>query len=139
MTARDKVHQAFINALLTDGWDITHDPFPLTYGDQQLYVDVGAEKGAIGAEKGEQKIAVEIKSFLNRSAVHDLQDALGQYEMYRLVLSDNDPERILFLAVPERVYEGYLKHSFGQFILTGAKVKIIVFNERKEVIIKWIN
>ena len=139
MTARDKVHQAFINALVADGWSITHDPFPLTYGDQQLYVDVGAEKGAIGAEKGEQKIAVEIKSFLNRSAVQDLQDALGQYEMYRLVLGDNDPERILFLAVPERVYESYLKYSFGQFILNGASIKVIVFNERKEVIIKWIS
>ena len=59
--------------------------------------------------------------------------------MYRLVLGDNDPERILFLAVPERVYEGYLKYSFGQFIITGAAVKAIVFNERKEVIIKWIS
>ncbi|MEM7125617.1 MAG: element excision factor XisH family protein [Chloroflexota bacterium] len=36
--------------------------------------------------KEAQKIAVEIKSSLNDSAVYDLENAVGQYNIYREVL-----------------------------------------------------
>jgi hypothetical protein len=112
MPTRDKVHQALVNALKADGWEITHDPLPLSYDDQDVYVDVGAERSPIAAERAGQKIAAEIKSFLSRSAVYDFENALGQYEIYRLLLRLREPERELYLAVPERAYRSFLARPF---------------------------
>ncbi|MBI2807952.1 MAG: hypothetical protein HYX68_23455 [Planctomycetes bacterium] len=66
MPARDLYHQAVKNALVKDGWTITHDPFHLPSAGKHLYVDLGAEQ-LLGAERAAEKIAVEIKSFLGSS------------------------------------------------------------------------
>lgn len=57
---------------IADGWQITDDPLLLTYGGRSLYVDIGAERIIIGAEREGQKIAVEVKSFLSPSPMRDL-------------------------------------------------------------------
>ena len=74
--ARDVFHNAVRRALETDGWTITHDPLVVPFGDHNLFVDLGAER-MLAAEKADRKIAVEIKSFLSRSPVEDLERALG--------------------------------------------------------------
>jgi hypothetical protein len=48
----------------------------LAIGERDLYVDLGAEKLLI-ADRGSQKIAVEVKSFISPSPVKDLENALG--------------------------------------------------------------
>ncbi|AFY35937.1 element excision factor XisH family protein [Calothrix sp. PCC 7507] len=69
MPAKDLYHNAVIQALVADGWTITNDPLYLAYGGRELYIDIGAEKVTIAAQRGNEKIAVEIKSFLNPSPV----------------------------------------------------------------------
>ena len=61
--ARDKYHNVVRRALEKDGWTITHDPLRYKIGSRKIEVDLGAEQ-LIGAEKGTEKIAVEIKSFI---------------------------------------------------------------------------
>jgi hypothetical protein len=78
MSARDIYHNSVKNALVKDGWKITHDPLILKWGLKDLYVDLGAEQ-LVAAEKAGQKIAVEIKSFVSPSEVEDLKNALGQF------------------------------------------------------------
>ncbi|MBP0015960.1 MAG: hypothetical protein J7647_00195 [Cyanobacteria bacterium SBLK] len=70
MSARDAFHQIVRTALDKDGWKITHDPYPLQAGSLNLAIDLGAEK-IIAAERANQKIAVEIKSFLGASKISD--------------------------------------------------------------------
>jgi len=98
MPAHDLYHNAVRNALIKDGWTITDDPFRLSYGGEDVYVDLGAEK-VFAAEKNGRKIVVEIKSFLGHSEVKDLHDALGQYVMYRDIMLANVMARTLYLAV----------------------------------------
>jgi hypothetical protein len=86
MPAKDIYHATVIQALIADGWTITDDSFHIAYGGRELYIDIGAQKVTIAAERGNKKIAVEIKSFLNPSPVSDLQEAVGYYEIYRTVL-----------------------------------------------------
>ena len=76
MAAQDKFHAAVKRALIKEAWTITHDPLSLQFGIVDLYVDLGAEK-LIAAQKGTQKIAVEIKSFLSPSPVSEYHAALG--------------------------------------------------------------
>jgi hypothetical protein len=63
MAARDLFHQAVRAALEKEGWTITHDPLAIPYGATTLYIDLGAER-LLAAERGNERIAVEIKSYL---------------------------------------------------------------------------
>jgi hypothetical protein len=74
MPARDIYHDQVKNALIKDGWTITHDPFVLKWGWKDLFVDVGAER-LLTAEKGAQTIAVEVKSFTGPSDMVELERA----------------------------------------------------------------
>jgi hypothetical protein len=138
MSARNLYHDAVVDALVADGWTITDDPLRLSYGGKDVFVDLAAEQGAIGAEKGGRRIAVEIHSFLLPSPVRDPQEAVGQYEIYRAVLGRMQPDRVLYLAIPQRVHEGLLAERFGQLIVESVKLRIIVFDHQLRSIVKWI-
>ncbi len=139
MPARDRCHEAVVKALMADGWTITDDPLRLIYGGEKLYVDLGAERNAIAAEKGGAKIAVEIKSFLSRSVMQDLEEALGQFRLYLIVMAETEPDRVLYLAVPNRVYEGLFCERLGQLILKkDDNLRLIVFDEEQERIVTWV-
>ena len=78
MPSLDIYHDLVKAALQTEGWKITHDPYPLNAGGTELYVDLGAEK-IIAASKQNKKIAVEVKSFSGKSQITEFYAALGQY------------------------------------------------------------
>lgn len=137
MSARDIYHKTVVNALIKDGWVITDDPLVLSFGNKDVYVDVGAEF-PIGAERGGRKIAVEIKSFISPSDVRDLEIAVGQYNLYRDILSETEPERIPYLAVPLHAYKGIFTDPLGQLVLKRQQMNLIVFAGAEEQIIQWI-
>lgn len=139
MPAKNIYHDAILHALTADGWTITHDPLTISYGGRDLFVDLGAERPIVGAEKGERRIAVEIQSFLNPSPVRDLQEAVGQFGVYRAVLAEIEPDRSLYLAVPHRVYETILSERFGQLIIDRLRLQILVFDNRQKKVIQWIS
>jgi len=125
MPARNIYHDAVVRALIAEGWTITHDPLTLSYGGKDLFVDLGAERVTLAAEKTGQRIAVEIQSFLSPSPVRDLQEAIGQYEIYRAILAETEPERLLFLAAPLRIYENLLSERFGQLIISRLQLRLL--------------
>ena len=134
--ARDKFHQIVRLALEADGWEITHDPYPLQLTRRKLGVDLGAEK-IIAASKESEKIAVEIKSFLNDSFLYDFHEALGQYLVYQPFLERKEPTRMLFLAVSLLVYEEYFLDEDIQFLCEQYNMKVVVFDQHKEQIVLW--
>jgi len=138
VSARNIYHDAVVRALVADGWTITDDPYRIQYGGRDTFVDLGAERNVVGAQRGHQKIAVEIQSFLSPSPVRDLQEAVGQYEVYRLLLAESEPDRALYLAAPFRVYDGILTERFGQLVVSGLKLRLLVFDHQKERVLRWI-
>lgn len=136
--AKDKIHETVKNALIKDGWKITHDPFPLTFARKTVFVDLGAEK-LFGAEKDGEKIAVEIKSFIGQSPMRDLQTALGQYQVYHSYLKRSEPERHLFLAVSQFAYDGVFAHRNVQVIIEDYNLHLIVIDLEREEISQWVN
>lgn len=139
MPAKNIYHDAVVHALTADGWTITHDPLTISYGGKDHFVDLGAERLAIAAQKSGQRIAVEVQSFLNPSPVRDLQEAVGQFDIYRAILAETDPDRLLHLAVPRRVHETLLVEPFGQLIVTRLNLRLLVFDEQEEKVVKWIS
>ena len=137
MPAKDIYHKTVRIALEKDGWIITKDPLILKLGARDLYVDLGAEK-LLAAEKDNQKIAVEVKSFLSPSLMADLENALGQYTLYYDVLACLEPDRILYLAIREQIYDTLFEEPIGKVLLENNRFRLVVFNEYQEEILRWI-
>jgi len=137
MTRRDIYHETVKQALLHDGWTITHDPFRIRVGRKRLAIDLGAER-LLSAAKGLRQIVVEVKSFVSLSEVKDLEQALGQYILYQQALREYNVARELYLAVPKRVYHTLFEERLGAMLLTNGIVQLLVFDERSEVIVKWL-
>ncbi|MEI6442059.1 MAG: XisH family protein [Nostocales cyanobacterium ELA583] len=136
MSARDLFHQAVRIALEKQQWLITHDPLELQFEGSKVKIDLGAER-LIAAEKGEERIAVEIKSFASNSAVSEFHTALGQFLNYQIMLEDTESQRVLYLAVPEETYVSFFQTRLARIAVERHKVKMIVYNPVKEVIVKW--
>ena len=64
--ARDALHNDVKLALIKEGWTITNDPLSLEGWRPGWEVDLGAER-VIAAERGIEKIAVEVKGFSEQS------------------------------------------------------------------------
>jgi hypothetical protein len=101
------------------------------------FIDLAAEKMLI-AEKENQKIAIEIKSFVGTSEVEDLKNALGQYVLYEKIIKRQLLERILYLAIRETTYNNLFSQEIGQILLEEKTLKLIIFNPEEEVITQWI-
>ncbi len=98
---------------------------------------MGAER-LIAAVKDSQEIAVEIKSFISKSEMDDLENALGQYILYENVMAVVEPNRDLYLAVADNVFESIFEDAIGQLLMKNENLKICVFNPETEEIIRWI-
>ncbi|MEH2062275.1 MAG: XisH family protein [Nostoc sp.] len=139
MSAKDVFHEVVKKALQKDGWQITHDPLSISVGGVNVSIDLAAEK-LIAAEREGEKIAVEVKSFLEKSsAISEFHTALGQFINYRGALRRRQPERILYLAVPLTTYKTFFQLDFPQAMIGENQVKMIIYDVEQEVIFKWIN
>ncbi|MBO1050923.1 MAG: fatty-acid oxidation protein subunit alpha [Dolichospermum sp. DET73] len=139
MSAKDVFHEVVKKALQKDGWQITHDPLSISVGGVNLSIDLAAEK-LIAAEKEGEKIAVEIKSFLERSsAISEFHTALGQFINYRGALRRRQPDRVLYLAVPLTTYKTFFSLDFPRDMIEENQVKMIIYDVENEVIAEWIN
>jgi hypothetical protein len=137
MSAEDKFHEEVKRALIKDQWTVTDDPLEVTAEGRTFAIDLGAER-LILADRGVERIAIEVKSFLNTSAITDFYGALGQFSTYRLALRREDPERVLYLAVPEDAYETFFKSDFIQIAIEEFQLLLIVYEPKQEVIVQWI-
>ena len=137
MPRADSIHSAVKNALIKDGWTITADPYVIEYEEIKVFADLAADR-LLAVERGDQRIVVEIKSFVGRSPIHDLEVALGQYALYLGLLEVTDSERKLYLAISEDVYDDLFRQGAFQLILRRYQVPLIVVNVRTEEIIAWI-
>ncbi|MBE9036205.1 MULTISPECIES: XisH family protein [Nostocales] len=139
MSAKDVFHEVVKTALHKDGWQITHDPLTMSVGGVNLSIDLAAQK-LIAAEREGQKIAVEVKSFLERSsAISEFHTALGQFINYRGALRRRQPERVLYLAVPLTTYKTFFQLDFPKEMIAENQVKMLIYDVEQEVIFQWIN
>ena len=138
MPAKDVYHNIVKQALIKDGWLILKENYELTYQGDSLYPDFAAEK-SIAATRGTEKILVEVKSFLGRSFIADLQATLGQYIMYQEVVKVQRLDFRLYLAIPADLYQNNFQTPLAQLMIQSTQVNLLVFEPSQEVIQLWIN
>ncbi|MCA6598198.1 MAG: XisH family protein [Pseudanabaena sp. M046S1SP1A06QC] len=137
MAAKDRFYAVVRAALEKEQWNVTDDPLRIEVGGTKFEIDLGAEQ-LLAAERGKEKIAVEIKTFLSDSPLTDYHAALGQFLNYRLALEIIDSARILYLAVPVGTYEAFFRREFAQISLERYQIKLIIYDPIQEVIVQWI-
>ena len=138
MPAKDIFHSTVRIGLEKEGWIITNDPLYLDFGGVEVYIDLAAEK-IIAAEREGEKIAVEVKSFIGSSAISEFHKALGQFINYKTALSQKQPERTMYLAVPIATYETFFKLELIQLVIKTQSIRLIVYNPSKQEIEQWIS
>lgn len=138
--AKDIFHNNVREALEKDGWTISLDPLRIYISKIAYYeIDLAAEN-VFAASRGDTKIAVEIKSFTRKSFISAFHEAIGQYLDYKSALSDSEPDRILYLAIPDMAFSHELfQGGFFERRFFEESVNLIVFNADKNIITKWIN
>lgn len=109
----------------------------LQLGGTNFEIDLGPQQ-LLAAERDQEKIAVEIKTFLSHSPLTDYHGALGQFLNYRLALEISDPTHILYLAMALVVDEAFFKQEFAQISLETYQMKQIIYDPIEEVIVQWI-
>ncbi len=134
--ARDKYHQAVKTALQKAGWNVTHDPLRLQIESIPVLIDLGAER-LIAAERNDEKIAIEIKTFGGNSDINDFHVALGQYLNYQVFLHEAESNRTLFIAVPEDTWFDFFQNRVIQKICQQHKIRFLVYNSLLEEVILW--
>lgn len=142
MSRRDTFHYHCREALEKDGWTITDDPYLLKFTDSQSRnrdypIDLGAEK-LIAAEKGPEKIAVEIKTFGGSSTIDDYHKALGQYMDYLLGLKLQEPERKLYVAVTVQAFKEIQANPLAKLSVEHYKLPLILFDSTSKTIKQWV-
>lgn len=137
MSAKDLFHDAVKHALQKEQWQISNDPLELEWEEVKVKIDLAAER-LIAAERGEDKIAVEIKSFIGPSPISDFHTALGQFLNYRIMLEAKEAERQLYLAIPIEIYETFFQSKFTQTVIQAYQLKLIIYHPVLEEIVTWI-
>lgn len=133
--AKDKLHNMVEIALAKDRW-MNIQPLSLDYAGTELNLDIIADK-LIGAEQGNLRIAVEVKSFGNPSVTYDFHQAVGQYLHYRMALIYLEIERTPYLAIPETIYTNYLMQPFFQDSLALHRVNLFTIDPSHQEIVRW--
>ncbi|MBS3028271.1 MAG: XisH family protein [Dolichospermum sp. DET50] len=133
--AKDRFHYAVRTALEKEGWTITADPYEVSVGDVDFEIDLAAEM--LAAERAEEKIAVEIKSFIGGSNVSEFHTALGQFLNYQYALEEFDPQRKLYLAIPDSVYKSFFQRRFTRSVIARNQINLLVYEPKQEIIVQW--
>lgn len=138
---RDSTHDIVRFALEKAGWTITHDPYSITLreaiADTTMQIDLGAER-LLAAEREQEKIAVEVKTFLSDSPISAFHTALGQILDYQIGLEHFEPERILYLAVPTYIFDTFFQTLVPRTAIQRYQLKVIVYHPDLEEIVQWI-
>lgn len=135
--ARDLIHYGIKNALEKDGWVITDDPLSISNEVTRFYIDLAANR-FLTAQKEQEKIAVEIKTFGYISILEPFYCALGKYLVYKKALEEVDSSRKLYLGISNKTYNRLKLVSIFMKILTDFNIKLIVVDIETENILQWI-
>ncbi|MFN8441445.1 MAG: element excision factor XisH family protein [Caldilineaceae bacterium] len=136
--AKDIIHDAVRNALVKDGWRIIREHFKIEYEEIEIFADLIVDRSPIIAVKDSNKLIIEIKSFAGRSFVRELQQAIGQYELYVDMIEFAQLDYELFLAVSKFVHETFLQRTAARQIIQRHKLKLVVVDTDHEEIVEWI-
>ena len=68
----------------------------------------------------------------------ELEQAIGQYVLYQILLAEVDPDRKLYLAITTQTYSELFQEPIGQLVLKALPLKLVVVDITSQEITQWI-
>ena len=137
MPAVDRYQGVVVNALQKAGWQVVDSPHIIRIERRSIFVDLTAQR--TNEDFDQQIVILEVKGFEDRSAVHNLEEAVGQYMIYRALLDEIGIRYPLYLAVPILAFNGILSERIGQVVRKRLGIKLLVFDVSSEEIVQWLD
>lgn len=137
MPKRDFYHREIRAAFEKDGWTITDDPLQFVWEDKIHYPDLGVER-VFAVERGMEKLAVEIKSFIGQNFSHDFYEAIGQYDNYFFALAEIEPSRQVIIALSTTAFEKFFQKKYVKRLLELKNIPLVIINIENQTIEQWI-
>lgn len=135
MAQQDKDHPHVRQALINDGWIILKEQFTLRYGGFTSSVDLVAQS-ALAATQGDNVIVVEVKSFRPTLRMQNLEQAIGQYLIYKSWLARKQPQWTLYLAITTQTARFFEEEPL-RVICTDYGIRLLVVDSQHERIVAW--
>jgi hypothetical protein len=79
-----------------------------------------------------------VKPFVGVSDINDLEQAVGQYVLYRKILDKQEEMRILYIAITQITFNTVFSSELGQLLLVDQTICLMVFDDESEVVTQWI-
>jgi len=127
--ADDRLLPNVKKALRKDGWKVEPKGLTISSKDFIYIIDVEAEKDG-------QKILVEVKTW-QENFNHCWFEAYGQYITYQEAVNQELPEYLLYLAVPENIYNTKFNNPWIQGLLAKNSIKLLIFDSSKNTVVAW--
>lgn len=136
MANLDLCHSQVVRALEKAGWRVDPTQPRLSTEVRTVFVDILAHKQTNGTR--EQILLAEVKCFSSTGEKStDLYVAIGQYVVYKSVLTELDRPIPLYLAVPTFAYEELFDTKLIE-ILQQLSFRFVLVDLEKEEVVKWI-
>ncbi len=79
-----------------------------------------------------------MKSFTANSSIAELEKAIGQHAIYRFALNEREPQRTLYLALPDLAFEKLFRDPVLARLRAHLAMKLIVVPTRLHKEMSWI-
>ena len=87
----------------------------------------------------QRTLVIEIKGFTGDSPMHNLEGALGQYELYRIYLKTVAPDEKLYLAISASTFEEQFTRPAFSIIVAEKSLPLLIIDTEREEVVEWIN
>lgn len=137
MPAFDQCHHQVVRALQKEGWRVDHSPFNvLTSFRRTIHIDLEVSRSVNGNRR--QVLLIEVKCFPDEnSTTRDLYTSIGQYLVYRAILVSKRLAEVLYLSIPEAIFNDIFDEAVIQVMREG-QIKVVVIGLENEVVVQWI-
>src|SRR4051812_14518573 len=137
MSTREQFRVAVKNALIKDGWTISHDPYLAPFLDGRESYEFASER-PMGAERANERIVVEVRSCVGDYELDRFAAALGRYELSRYLVRKGGLDCSIWLAIPDLVYMSVLGMDGGRELQADLRLKLVVIDPFREQVWHWI-
>jgi hypothetical protein len=128
--ADDKMLPNVKEALRKDGWALEDTALCIRSDSYYYLID-------LEARKNDQKILIEVKSWLSTSFNPDWFMAVGQYISHQEAIAVEELDYKLYLAVPEDVYVEKFGNQFMQDLITKNSINLLIFDRNSNTGVTW--
>jgi XisH protein len=69
----------------------------------------------------------------------DFHLAIGQYNVYKMLLQETAPEYELYLAIDDITYNNFFQRKGIEFLVRTSQIKFFVVNIDEQEIVQWLS